>query len=53
VETPEGTNIGLRKNLALLASISLDSNEEEIFKSLRAAGLKEIPREAKDSKQNN
>ena len=50
VETPEGTNIGLRKNLALLASISLDSNEEEVIKSLRAAGLKEIPREAKESK---
>ena len=46
VETPEGTNIGLRKNLAMLASVSLDSDEEEIKKALRSAGLKEPPKEA-------
>ena len=40
VETPEGTNIGLRKNLSLLASISADSDEEEILKSLKPLGLK-------------
>jgi DNA-directed RNA polymerase beta subunit len=42
IETPEGTNIGLRKNLALLASISGDSNEEEIIKSLKNLGLKGV-----------
>ncbi len=40
VETPEGTNIGLKKNLALLASISQDSKEEETIKSLKGLGLK-------------
>ena len=40
VETPEGTNIGLKKNLALLASISQDSKEEETIKSLKSLGLK-------------
>ncbi len=35
IETPEGTNIGLRKNLALLCQISLDSNEEEVLKSIK------------------
>jgi DNA-directed RNA polymerase beta subunit len=38
-ETPEGTNIGLRKNLALLASISHEIDEEEVLKSLKALGL--------------
>jgi DNA-directed RNA polymerase beta subunit len=41
-ETPEGTNIGLRKNLALLASVSTDSEEAEIIKSLKNAGLRTI-----------
>ncbi|NQV09170.1 DNA-directed RNA polymerase subunit B'' [Candidatus Woesearchaeota archaeon] len=40
IETPEGTNIGLRKNLALLASVSQESNEEEVVKSLKSLGLK-------------
>jgi len=40
VETPEGTNIGLKKNLALLASISQDAKEEETIKSLKGLGLK-------------
>ncbi len=40
IETPEGTNIGLRKNLALLCSVSSQSNEEEILKSLKNIGLK-------------
>jgi DNA-directed RNA polymerase beta subunit len=39
-ETPEGTNIGLRKNLALLASASTQSDEAEIMKALKNAGLK-------------
>lgn len=42
IETPEGTNIGLRKNLALLCSISDDSNEDAILKSLKGLGLKTI-----------
>jgi DNA-directed RNA polymerase beta subunit len=42
VETPEGTNIGLRKNLALLTKISGDSDEEEIIKSLSKIGLKKV-----------
>ena len=42
VETPEGTNIGLRKNLALLASVSQEQEEEGIFNSLKELGLKSI-----------
>jgi len=42
IETPEGTNIGLRKNLALLTSISQGSSEEEIIKALKNLGLKTI-----------
>lgn len=42
IETPEGTNIGLRKNLALLCSISNESNEDEIAKQLKNLGLKVI-----------
>jgi len=42
IETPEGTNIGLRKNLSLLCSISNDSDENEIIKHLKNAGLKTI-----------
>jgi len=42
IETPEGTNIGLRKNLALLCTISGDSNEDEILKSLKSMGLKTL-----------
>ena len=40
VETPEGTNIGLRKNLALLTKISQQANEEERVNSLRGLGLR-------------
>jgi len=42
IETPEGTNIGLRKNLSLLCTISAESNEEDILKSLKSQGLKVI-----------
>ena len=38
-ETPEGGNIGLRKNLALLASISQGVNEEELVPVLVKSGL--------------
>ena len=42
IETPEGTNIGLRKNLSLLCNISNDSNEEEVQKKLASLGLKQV-----------
>jgi len=43
VETPEGTPIGLRKNLAILSSISHeDLNEETIKKSLANLGARLI-----------
>lgn len=42
IETPEGTNIGLRKNLALLATISEQSDEGLVLKSLKASGLKVV-----------
>jgi DNA-directed RNA polymerase beta subunit len=42
IETPEGTNIGLRKNLALLASVTEDAPEGEVLKSLRSLGLKPV-----------
>jgi DNA-directed RNA polymerase beta subunit len=38
-ETPEGTNIGLRKNLALLASITQEIDEDEVLKALKGIGL--------------
>jgi DNA-directed RNA polymerase beta subunit len=38
-ETPEGTNIGLRKNLALLASITQEVDEDEVLKMLKSLGL--------------
>ena len=41
IETPEGTNIGLRKNLAMLANLSTNANEEEIITSLKNLGLKQ------------
>ena len=39
IETPEGTNIGLRKNLALLATVSTIAKEEDILTSLKNLGL--------------
>ncbi len=43
-ETPEGTNIGLRKNLAMLARVSTYQKEEEIIPKLTMMGLKiEVP----------
>ncbi|MBU0979936.1 MAG: DNA-directed RNA polymerase subunit B'' [Nanoarchaeota archaeon] len=42
IETPEGTNIGLRKNLALLTSVSQASDEEEVLKMLKSSGLKMV-----------
>ncbi len=40
IETPEGTNIGLKKNLALLATVSSETSEDELIKSLKSFGLK-------------
>jgi DNA-directed RNA polymerase subunit B len=40
-ETPEGTNIGLRKNLAMLCSVSQGITEEELREKIKALGLKE------------
>lgn len=42
VETPEGTNIGLRKNLALLASVTTTADETEVLRVMREAGLQEV-----------
>ncbi|NQU78579.1 DNA-directed RNA polymerase subunit B'' [Candidatus Woesearchaeota archaeon] len=42
METPEGTNIGLRKNLAILAKVSLATPEDELMKCLKSLGLKSI-----------
>lgn len=42
IETPEGTNIGLRKNLALFAEISHDTDEQVMIKQLKMLGLKAI-----------
>jgi DNA-directed RNA polymerase beta subunit len=41
IETPEGTNIGLRKNLAMLCSISQGVPEEEVMEKIKELGLKE------------
>jgi len=38
-ETPEGSNIGLRKNLALLAHATPSINEDEILEELKKKGL--------------
>ncbi len=42
IETPEGTNIGLKKNLALLATISMDTSNEDIVKTMKNYGLKPV-----------
>jgi DNA-directed RNA polymerase beta subunit len=41
-ETPEGTNIGLRKNFSMLATVSRDVSENEVLKQLASAGLKVV-----------
>jgi DNA-directed RNA polymerase subunit B len=40
-ETPEGTEIGLRKNLAILSKVSthIDFNEQQLFKKFSELGL--------------
>lgn len=39
IETPEGTNIGLKKNLALMATVTGSIPEEELVKTLKNLGL--------------
>jgi len=39
IETPEGTNIGLRKNLSMLCKTSKDSDEEDVLKQLKNLGV--------------
>lgn len=41
IETPEGTNIGLRKNLAMLASLSQRVEEHEVIEKIKNLGLRE------------
>jgi len=41
IETPEGTNIGLRKNLAMLCSLSQKVDEQEVMDKIKDFGLKE------------
>jgi len=43
IETPEGTEIGLRKNLAILSKIStrIDIDENSFLKNLKSFGLKD------------
>lgn len=41
IETPEGTNIGLRKNMAMLSSVSKDMPEKDVVKHLKNYGLKQ------------
>lgn len=40
VETPEGTNIGLRKNLAMLAEITEETPEKDVIDFLKENGVK-------------
>lgn len=40
IETPEGTNIGLKKNLAILAEVSTESDHNEMIKILKGYGMK-------------
>jgi DNA-directed RNA polymerase subunit B len=42
IETPEGTNIGLRKNLAMLCSLSQETPEDEVLEKIKSMGLKEL-----------
>ena len=43
IETPEGTSIGLRKNLAMLCNITQgEFNSEKLVKSLQSLGLKNV-----------
>ena len=40
IETPDGGNVGIRKNLSLMAHVTFGSNSKPIFKCLRLFGMK-------------
>lgn len=40
IETPEGTNIGLRKNLAMLCSISQSADEHDLIEKLKTLDIR-------------
>ena len=42
IETPEGTNIGLRKNLAMITSVTKDMPDDEILKQMKSYGMETI-----------
>jgi DNA-directed RNA polymerase beta subunit len=42
IETPEGTNIGLRKNLAMLCRITEDLEEENLIKQIKNLGVSTV-----------
>ena len=42
IETPEGTNIGLRKNLAMLCSVSQATDVAEVIEKAKEIGLQEV-----------
>lgn len=42
IETPEGTNIGLRKNLAMLCSISQNTDEQLVLEKIKGLNLKGV-----------
>jgi len=44
IETPEGTNIGLKKNLALLSAVTSDGDDAEFLRILKNMGLKGVAR---------
>ncbi|MEM2115548.1 MAG: DNA-directed RNA polymerase subunit B'' [Candidatus Woesearchaeota archaeon] len=49
IETPEGKNVGLRKNLALMSSISRYYDESKIYEVLQSFGLKLLDPSIKSS----
>lgn len=48
IETPEGTNIGLKKNLAMLAIATQADKPEEVVKVLKTLGMKDIKERLKE-----
>ncbi len=48
IETPEGTNIGLKKNLALLALVTQEQPDEDILKMLKNLGMKDVSEKFKE-----
>lgn len=42
IETPEGTNIGLRKNMAILCNISAADEEKDVLNLVKKLGLEQL-----------